>query len=85
LWPDLRECQIIVVSNKQHRDGLYFSRISVDQLLVFLERMRYPEEQVRFVTENRGKLDHLLYDVGFDYCVENGSLKIVKSAWYGVF
>lgn len=85
LWPDLRTCQIIVVSNKQQRDGLYFSRIDLGQLLIFLERMGYPQEQVRFVSENRGKLDHLLYDVGFDYCVENGSLRIVKSAWYGVF
>ena len=85
LWPELRDCQIIVVSNKQERDGVYFSRINVDQLLVFLKRMQYPKEQVSFVEEHRGKLDHMLYDVGFDYRVENGSLKIVKSAYYGVF
>ncbi len=85
LWPDLRECPIIVVSNKQQRDGVYFSRINVDQLLVFLERLRYPKEHLNFVAGNRSRLDHLLYDVGFDYCVENGRLRIVKSAYYGVF
>jgi len=85
LWPELRDCQIIVVANKQQRDGVYFSRISVDRLLVFLERLRYPAEHVRFVAENRGRLDHLLYDVGFDYRVKNGRLEIVKSAYYGVF
>ena len=85
LWPELRDCQTIVVANKQQRDGVYFSRINVDQLLFFMKRMRYPQEHVAFVEQNRGSLDHMLYDVGFDYCVENGSLKIVKSAYYGVF
>jgi hypothetical protein len=85
LWPELRTCQIIVVSNKQQRDGVYFSRITVDQLLVFLRRMRYPAEHVSFVEQNRDRLDHMLYDVGFDYRVEDGVLNIVKSAYYGVF
>ena len=85
LWPEMRDCQTTVVSNKQQRDGVYFSRISVDQLLLFLKRMRYPESHVSFVEENRGKLDHMLYDVGVDFCVKDGSLAIVKSAYYGVF
>lgn len=85
LWPELRDCQTIVVANKQQRDGVYFSRINVGQLLFFMNRMRYPQEHVAFIEQNRGSLDHMLYDVGFDYCVENGSLKIVKSAYYGVF
>jgi len=85
LWPELRDCQIIVVSNKQQRDGVYFSRITVDQLLFFLKRLRYPQEHVSFVERNRDRLDHMLYDVGFDYRVEDGALKIVKSAYYGVF
>ena len=85
LWPELRDCQTIVVANKQQRDGVYFSRINVGQLLYFMNRMRYPQEHVAFIEQNRGSLDHMLYDVGFDYCVENGSLKIVKSAYYGVF
>lgn len=85
LWPELRDCEVIVVANKQQRDGVYFSRVNVDQLLFFLKRLQYPKEHVSFVEEHRGKLDHMLYDVGFDYRVENGSLSIVKSAYYGVF
>ena len=85
LWPELRSCQIIVVSNKQQRDGVYFSRITVDQLLLFLRRMHYPREHVSFVEQNRDRLDHMLYDVGFDFRVDDGELKIVKSAYYGVF
>ncbi len=85
LWPELLDCQTIVVANKQDRDGVYFSRIKIDQLLLFLERMRYPAEQILFVRQNRSSLDHMLYDVGLDYRMEGGKLNIVKSAYYGVF
>lgn len=85
LWPELLDCQTIVVANKQDRDGVYFSRINVDQLLIFLKRMRYPAEHVLFVEQNRSSLDHMLYDVGLDYRMEGDKLKIVKSAYYGVF
>jgi hypothetical protein len=85
LWPELLHCQTIVVANKQDRDGVYFSRVNVDQLLIFLKRMRYPAEHILFVQQNRSSLDHMLYDVGLDYRMEGGKLKIVKSAYYGVF
>jgi len=85
LWPELRKCGIIVVANKQNNDSVYFSRINVDQLVLFLRRMCYPEEIVACVEKNRGKLDHLLYDVGFDYRMEGGNVVILKSGYYGVF
>ncbi len=84
LWPSLRDCGVIVVANKTHNDGVYFSRITVDQLTVFLERLAYPESTVRFVRDNRSRLDHLLYDVGIDYAVVDGRIEVVKSAYYGV-
>ena len=64
---------------------VYFSGVNVDQLLVFLNRLAYPAEIIRFVQENRGKLDHLLYDVGFDYVARGAGLEFVKSGYYGVF
>jgi hypothetical protein len=85
LWPELLDCQTIVVANKQDRDGVYFSRVNVDQLLIFLKRMRYPAEHVLFIEQNRSSLDHMLYDVGLDYRMEGNKLNIVKSAYYGVF
>jgi len=85
LWPELRDCQTIVVANKRTHDGVYFSRINVDQLLFFLKKMRYPEAHVAFVEQNKSRLDHLLYDVGFDYRMQGNSLHILKSAYYGVF
>lgn len=85
LWPELRDCETIVVANKPTHDGVYFSRITVDQLLIFLERMQYPQAQIDFVRGHRGQFDHLLFDVGIDYRMEAGELKLLKSAYYGVF
>lgn len=84
LWPPLMRCGVVVVANKTDRDGVYFSRIRVDGLIHFLERLAYPEETIRFVRTNRARLDHLLYDVGIDYAVVDGRLTVVKSAYYGV-
>lgn len=85
LWPELVDCQTIVVANKVNRDGLYFSRIKVDQLLYFLRRLDYPAEHVKFIERNRGQLDHILYDVGFDYRMRGGRIEILKSAYYAIF
>lgn len=85
LWPELRDCEVIVVANKPDRDGVYFSRISVTQLLWFMKRMEYPVGQIRFLENNMDRFDHLLFDVGFDYRMEHGRLQILKSAYYGIF
>ena len=85
LVPELRTCQTICVANKQTHDCVYFSGINVDQLLFFLKRVPYPEPITSFVRENRDNLDHLLFDVGFDYRVEAGRLAVLKSGYYGVF
>lgn len=85
ILPELRDCGVIVVANKQENDAVYFSRINVDQLIVFLKKMRYPERIVFFVEERRDLLDHLLFDVGFDYRMAGGDLEIIKSGYYGFF
>jgi hypothetical protein len=85
LWPELRDCRVIVVANKQTHDAVYFSGISVDQLLIFLRRMRYPSDLVGFVEANRASLDHLQYDVGIDYRMEGNELVFLKSGYYGIF
>lgn len=84
LVPALKHCQTICVANKQTHDCVYFSGIDVDQLLVFLQRLRYPEAIVAFVQRHRERLDHLRFDVGFDYRMEGGRLAILKSGYYGV-
>jgi len=85
LWPELRNCEVIVVANKPDRDGVYFSRVNVTQLLWFMKRMEYPVNQIRFLENNMDRFDHLLFDVGFDYRMEHGRLRVLKSAYYGIF
>ena len=85
LWPELRNCKVIVVANKQKNDSVYFSGINVDQLIFFLKRMDYPAELISFVEENRSNLDHLQYDVGVDYRMEGKNLVLLKSGYYGIF
>jgi len=85
LWPELQPCQTIVVANKRLNDGVYFSRIGIDQLRLFLSKMAYPPALAGFVEEHRARLDHLQYDVGFDYRMEQGEIRILKSGFYGIF
>lgn len=85
LWPELTRCHTICVANKRRNDTVYFSGVDVDQLLFFLKRLRYPAGIVGFVEANRARLDHLLYDVGFDYVTQDDQVRIVKSGYYGVF
>ena len=85
LWPELKACKVIVVANKQGNDAVYFSRINIDQLIFFMKRMDYPIGLISFVEENRVKLDHLQFDVGYDYKMEGNDLKILKSGYYGIF
>jgi hypothetical protein len=85
LWPELRGCRVIVVANKQGNDAVYFSRINIDQLIFFMRRMTYPKELISFAEENRAKLDHLQFDVGYDYKIEGNELTILKSGYYGIF
>lgn len=85
LMPELADCGTICLANKQHNDCIYFSGITVDQLLWFLNRLDYPDKIRDFIQSNRAKLDHLLYDVGIDYRMERDGLKILKSGYYGTF
>jgi hypothetical protein len=85
LWPEMKGCGVIVVANKQGNDAIYFSRINIGQLIFFLKRMSYPKELISFIEENRSKLDHLLYDAGYDYRMEGKELVILKSGYYGIF
>lgn len=85
LWPELVDCRIIVVANKQTHDGVYFSGLTVHQLILFMTRMHYPAALLDFIVENRDRLDHMQYDVGFDYRQEGDRLVILKSGYYGFF
>jgi hypothetical protein len=85
LIPQLRRCRTICLANKQSHDCIYFSGVDIDQLQFFLKWLEYPQVITEFVAKNRNNLDHLLFDVGFDYRMDGGALRILKSGYYGVF
>lgn len=84
LRADLVDCAVIVVANKKLSDGIYFSRIKIDPLIGFLAREGFPPALVEFARSHRDALDHMLYDVGIDYAVEGGGVRVLKSAFYGL-
>lgn len=84
-WPEMAGAEVVVVANKRHADGLYFSRIGVDALAHFLGRLDFPAPIRAFVADNREALSHHLFDVGFDYVVEGGAVRCTKGSFYGIF
>lgn len=86
LLPELFECAKICVAKKRFADAVYYSGISVDQLLWFLRRFSYPEAVIEFVTSHRVDLRHLLFDVGIDYrSGPDGRLHYPKTSYYSTF
>ncbi|MDP2087009.1 MAG: hypothetical protein Q8K20_17585 [Gemmobacter sp.] len=85
LWPEMETAQTIVVANKRHNDGLYFSRIRAGLLVTFLDRLAFPAPIRAFVRENRARFDHLLFDVGYDYLpAPTGGVRLLKGSFYGL-
>lgn len=85
MLPELMDCGVLVVANKRECEGIYFSRIGVDQLLWFMDEMAYPEALSAYIRANRDQLDHLNFDVGLDYLWRDGRIQFHKTAYYGVF
>jgi len=83
--PEFKDCRTICVANKQACDCIYFAGIDVDRFISFLRQFGYPDRTVSYVQENRSMLDHLEYDVGFDYRMDEDGLVILKSGYYGIF
>lgn len=85
LRPELVDCHTICVANKPLADTVYFSGVRIDQLRFFLRWLDYPADLRAFVEQHRSRLDHLLFDVGFDFTSDGTNIEIQKSGYYGVF
>lgn len=84
LWPEMAGTRTIVVANKRAADGLYYTRLRVGQLLWFLRRTGFPAPLVAGIESRRDRLDHLLFDGGFDFRMAGGRIEILKSAYYAL-
>jgi hypothetical protein len=78
-------CPRVCVANKRHADGLYFSHLRLDQMRSFLAVHRWPEEIREWVERHAGRLDHLLWDAGYDFRRAGPELEIPRSGLYGSF
>jgi hypothetical protein len=85
LWPELKHCKTICMANKPRDDCIYFSGLNIEQFLIFLRKTKYPAAIIDFVENNKSLLDHLQYDVGFDYRMAGDQVLISKSGYYGYF
>ncbi len=85
--PELWACKKICVAKKRRADGIYFSGITVEQLLWFFRRFAYPAPLVDFVARHEAHFSHLFFDVGIDYRWDEATKTLVtsKSSYYGTF
>lgn len=84
LIPELFGCKKICVAKKRNCDAIYFSGIAVDQLLWFLLKFEYPAPLLRFVEEHSEQFEHLYFDVGIDYLMnDDREIVYLKTSYYG--
>lgn len=81
----LMNCGVICIAHKRHDDGIYFSRVSIEQLLCFLTSFRYPAHILKYFISQKERLNHMLYDVAFNYTSTPEGVVFKKSSYYGVF
>ncbi|PRP97511.1 hypothetical protein ENSA5_33470 [Enhygromyxa salina] len=83
VMPELFECEKICVAKKRFADAIYYSGITVDQLLWFFDRFAYPAALRTFVARHREDFEHLMFDVGIDYLSgPDGQLVYPKTGYY---
>jgi len=85
LIPELLKCKKVCMARKQFCDAIYYSGITIDQLIFFLKRFKYPSSIVFFIEQKKHLLDYMLYDVGIDYRMQDKKLCFSKTGYYGYF
>lgn len=88
-WSDriraARRCTRVWCSYKPHYDGIYLGQVHVEDLAGFLDDFAYPDPVRCWVRGHLDELDHLRHDLGMDYVVENGRVRVDKTGFYGYF
>lgn len=85
LRPELVDCRTICVANKSSCDTVYFSGISIHQLIFALVWLKFPEELRVFIERYAEQLDHLTFDVGLDYTTKDGEIEVLNTGYYANF
>lgn len=82
---ELKECHRVCVANKRNHDAMYFHRVDTRTMRWFARWQRWPEDFTAHLDDLGPRLEHLLWDVGFDYRRTMGGLEFVQSGIYGTF
>ncbi|RYE91900.1 MAG: hypothetical protein EOO75_07890 [Myxococcales bacterium] len=81
----MREARHICCAAKRHHDAIYFSRVRGPQLVAELRRLGWPPELLADLEAAAPRLDHLLWDYGYDVRRVDGALAFERSGFYGYF
>lgn len=78
----LSDCYLIHYATKKGCDGLYFSRITTEQLLWFAQK--YLTRNIFEVFDcHKSEFSHILWDAGFDFTRRNNCTYLGKFGIYG--
>lgn len=86
LLPNSGAEEIYVFALKRYCDGIYLSRVNLENIIRIFEIASPQAEMIKYLHENRNEFDHHLFDIGFD--LETNSQGILvpgKFAIYGIF
>lgn len=88
-WPvllplELCDCMTISYATKPTCDGLYFNRVTTNQLAWFAQQFLLPRVEA-ILQAIGGGFEHLFWDVGFDFSASTGTppINLCKFGVYG--
>lgn len=83
LWAELFPNDHVAIAHKPHQDGLYVGGLDLGQLEWFLDRVDFDAGVRQFLRDRRDEIDHLRWDVGYDFRSAGSGCEIVKAGFYG--
>ena len=77
----------ICISLKKNKYwSIYYCQVNIDILIRFLHKLNYPSNIINYFTDNKSKLDHMLFDLGYDFNLyQGGFIQVIKGGFYGYF
>jgi len=73
------------IAKKEYAVGVYFMGFSFAQFLSFLKYHRLPLAFIASIEKEGTNLNHLQFDIGIDFILQNGEFIVKKIAHFGTF
>jgi hypothetical protein len=75
----------ICVTIKPDSIGLYFSQVEINSFIYALSFFEYPQKFINYIITNKDNYEHLLFDIGYNFKIDNDKIIYTKSSFYGIF